>query len=89
MDFLSILTTFTDKGFEWVGIALLVWVIVIYLPKRDATFLIALNKLRESMVEAEAKAHKEILMLLHDHDKHALENHAKIAEILRVISERK
>ena len=83
MDFLSILTTFGDKGFEWVGIGLLVWCIVFYLPKRDHNFLNELKDLREGLVEAEDKAHDDIVAMIHDHDKRAIECSANIAQILK------
>ena len=86
MDFLTLLTTFTDKGFEWIGIALLVWLLVVYLPKRDHAFLAELNNLRQTMEQAERAAHDGIIELIQEHDKHALEANLKIAQILQTVS---
>lgn len=86
MDFLTLITTFGDKGFEWIGIALLVWLLVAYLPKRDKEFLYALNDLRETMESAERAAHDGIIEMIQEHDKHALEANLKIAQILQTVT---
>ena len=85
MDFITILQQFAESGFEWVGIALLVWCLVVYLPKRDSAFLDQLTSLRNTLEEAERDAHKEIIKMIQEHDTRATECSHNIAQILKEI----
>lgn len=115
MDFFSLLTTFLSESGTVVGgvisvinTAILIWLIVVYLPKRekahaaerekrdaahaeerekrDESFLQTIESYRqtlENFQQKEDESHKEIIRIIHEHDKHTLEANLKIAMILK------
>ena len=108
MDFISILTTFLSSGggstivggaISIINTVILIWLIVVYLPKRekahtderekrDEAFLRTIDSYRETLEDFQRKedeSHKEIIRMINEHDKHTLESNLKIAQILREI----
>lgn len=103
MDFLAVLTAFLSEGETVVGgisiinTAILIWLIIVYLPKRevahaqerekrDVAFLQTIESYRKTLEDFQQKedeSHKEIIRMIHEHDKHTLEANLKIAMILK------
>lgn len=104
MDFFGVLTTFLSESGTVVGgvisvinTAILIWLIVVYLPKRekahaeererrDDAFLKTIESYRltlEDFQQKEDESHKEIIRMINEHDKHTLEANLKIAMILK------
>lgn len=90
MDFVGVLSTLIslENMFSLVTLGLFCWVLVKYIPERDAAFLEAIDSYKAALVSfqsQQAEFQREIVHLINEHDKHSLETHLKISEILRRI----
>ena len=92
MDFVGVLSTLVslENVFSLVTLGLFCWLLVKYIPERDAAFLEAMNSYKEALVSFQAQHaefHREMVHLINEHDKHSLETNLKISTILRRIEQ--
>ena len=83
MDFVAVISTLIslENMFSLVTLGLFCWLLVKYIPERDAAFLVAINAHKASLESFQA----QLVHIMNEHDKHSLEMNLKISEILRRI----
>ena len=88
MDFVNLFQSLGNVGFQAVGIGLLVWLMVVYLPRRDDKYLAEMVKTREELKIIETENNRVLTTLILSGNKELLAHlHQNQEMLIRLFTE--